>query len=244
METIRDLIGLLVHHLNNLYSTEQQQVKFIPRLIEKAQHNSLKNALKHHLELTKEQLGRLQKIPELVNGKIDAARKNAVSAIDIATVSIDKEAVCKGMQGLIDEANDLLAQPLNEYVTDAAIIAAVQKIEHYEICTYGTAAAYASQLKIKSAENLLNESLQEEYDADDLLTALATAALNKEATPDAIKFLETVAIDDEENGSMTNDHTVESDAGKVIISERNVASPGGRAGTSHRRYPSGESRGH
>jgi ferritin-like metal-binding protein YciE len=243
METIKDLIGLLVHQLNNLYSTEQQQMQFFPSVIEKAQHKSLKNALKHHLELSNEQVGRLDKIIDLINAKISAAKKSSSGTIDIDAVQLDKQFACKGMQGLMNEANELFSQPLGKHVNDAAIISAVQKIEHYEICTYGTAVAYAGQLHLRNVENLLNESLQEEYDADDLLTALATSALNKEATPAAIKFLET-AQPHEDEVSSTADESDEANAGKVIISERNVSSPGGRAGTSHRTYPSGESRGH
>jgi ferritin-like metal-binding protein YciE len=77
-----------------------------------------------------------------------------------------------------------LHQNIDGDVIDAVIIGCVQKIEHYEICTYGTALAYAHELHLHKAAQLLKESLDEEYDADDLLTALATAAVNKHAAPE------------------------------------------------------------
>jgi hypothetical protein len=148
------------------------------------------------------------------------------------------------MKGLTDEIDELFNMGLSHDVTDAAIIGAVQKIEHYEICTYGTALAYAMQLHLRDVELLLHEILNEEYDADDLLTALATAGLNKEAEPEdmaAINKATDPSPKEAVEGALSNNSK---ETGKVQISERTINSPGGRAGTSHRRYPSGESRGH
>ena len=149
------------------------------------------------------------------------------------------EAGAKGITGLIEEAELLLSSTLSREVTDSAIIACVQKIEHYEICTYGTAHAFAMQLQLKSVEGLLLETLEEEYAADDLLTALATSAFNKESAPEPNEQDKPGENEKDDLGAAS-----ERSGGKTSINERNVNSPGGRAGTSHRRYPSGESRGH
>jgi ferritin-like metal-binding protein YciE len=231
MKNIKDLEALLTYQIRNLYSSEEQILQLLPVIINKVKHRSLKNALKHHLELTKKQKSRIEEISKLLNEqRIDSGK------IEI----LDSKYVCRGMQGVIDEANELLSEGLSEEVTDAAVIACVQKMEHYEISTYGTAVAYAVQLHHHKVELLLTETLNEEYDADDLLTALATASLNKKAAPDEI-----VNEDEETNSTNEEDNdTSMENKEKVSISERSIKSPGGRAGTSHRRYPTGESRGH
>lgn len=228
MESINNLADLLLYNVQNLYAAELQTQQAMPAILEKVHHSSLKNALTHHHNLTEEQIKRLAKIPDLVKQK---AGENNLHFVDV----IKSDAICKGMNGLIEEANELLQRELSKDVTDAAIIECVQKMEHYEISVYGTALAYAKQMHLHEVENLLNETLLEEYDADDLLTSLATAALNKEAIP------ENMQVDEADTGSV--DIEVSRPA-KVSISERTINSPGGRAGTSHRRYGGGESRGH
>jgi len=228
MKTVNNLVDLMVHQVINLYAAEEQMQIAMPRIIEQAQHTSLKNALHHHHQLTGEQKNRLQKILQLL-------RKSGADEIEY---SISKYGQSKGMKGLIEEANEVLGHHLSVDVTDAAIIAFVQKMEHYEISTYGSVQAFARQMQLHEIESLLTETLQEEYDADDLLTALATAALNKEAIPEDLSL---------ENHSPREERLPPDDASrpaKVSISERTVNSPGGRAGSSHRRYGSGESRGH
>lgn len=233
METINDLIDLLMYHVKNLYSVEEQIARSVPSFIEKANHTSLKNALTHHANLADEQKARLTKIQQLIKEKTAGA---STSRTDLETT---EALTSKGMMGLIEEINQLLHTNLSNEVKDAAIIASVQKVEHYEICAYGTALAYAKQLHLPAVAELLNETLQEEYDADDLLTALATAAMNKEALPEGI-----TAAEEDRAISETGVGYYHEEAKKVSISERTVNSPGGRAGTSHRRYGSGESRGH
>jgi hypothetical protein len=90
--------------------------------------------------------------------------------------------VCRGMEGLIEEGQKVMAEDMNPTVLDAAIIACAQKIEHYEICGYGTARAYARELNLKDVVKRLEKTLNEEYEADDLLTSLAVSGgLNEEA---------------------------------------------------------------
>jgi ferritin-like metal-binding protein YciE len=233
MEAIHDLFDLLIYHVKALYSAEEQVSQAMPSIIEKASHQSLKNALSHHAGLTTAQKQRLAQIPGLINEK----RKDMAGS--------DKrdlgKAVNKGITGLLEEVSQLLGLELSGEVQDAAIIAAVQKIEHYEICSYGTALAFATQLRLHHVMQLLDETLQEEYDVDDLLTALATAAINKDAVPAGTINTEQPAetfTSSPEDGDTGTEHTEAED------SERTINSPGGRAGTSHRRYGTGESRGH
>ncbi len=230
MESINNLADLLMYNVQNLYAAEQHAKQAIPAIIDKVHHSSLKNALTHHFKLTDEQIKRLERIPQMIKEK--AGEQN----IHFDEV-IKSNLTCKGMSGLINEANELLQKDLSADVTDAAIIECVQKMEHYEISVYGTALAYAKQMHLHEVENLLNETLQEEYDADDLLTSLAIAALNKEAIPEGMQVKD-------ENAETGSEDIEASRPVKVSISERTINSPGGRAGTSHRRYGSGESRGH
>jgi ferritin-like metal-binding protein YciE len=234
MDTIKDLIDLLMYQVNNLYSAEEMIEQAMPAFIAKAKHSSVKNALKHHAERTPDQKQRLTRIPGLLKEKMhgDSFFEGTLDGGKLKS---------KGMEGLLAEVNDLLEMKLAEEVTDAAIIACVQKIEHYEICSYGTALAFAKQLHLHPLEQLLNETLQEEYDADDLLTALATAAINKEAAPEGLETSD-LLVQDSTVGPGEEDTDVEHT--EVIINERTINSPGGRAGTSHRRYGTGESRGH
>ena len=232
MKEVNDLEDLLIHHIQNLYAAEEQMLEALPPVIEKAQHSSLKRALEHHLKLTLEQKKRLEAVLLLINER-KSSEKNKLALLP------DTQYQCKGMIGLIAEAKELMEGKLAKEVTDAAIIACVQKMEHYEITTYGTAHAYAEQLDLPKAAALLSETLNEEYDIDDLLTALATSSFNKEAEPEGIASIEDQVPETDKimGGSSKN-------TGTTHISERTINSPGGRAGTSHRRYPSGESRGH
>ncbi|HEX8356299.1 MAG TPA: DUF892 family protein [Segetibacter sp.] len=233
MQEISDLNSLLVSHIKNLYAAEQQIKQAIPAIIESVQHSSLKNALTHHSNLTDDQLLRLEKMLTILQKKTAGMKDE--------DFLLNKEYVSKGMAGLIEEANEMLSYQLSSEVIDAAVIASVQKLEHYEICCYGSALAFAVQLKLHDVELLLKETLEEEYDADDLLTALATSALNKEAAHG--ENISSVTTAEEKGEGRTEATNLEHKA-RVSISERTINSPGGRSGTSHRGYGSGESRGH
>jgi ferritin-like metal-binding protein YciE len=227
MQTINDLEDLLVHQLQNLYAAEELILQSMPAVIEKANHRSLKNALTHHLDLTNEQKKRLVDVMKILNQKESAGEAKSLGA-----------GTSSGMKGLISEVEEVLQLNVDKDVIDAAIISYVQKIEHYEICGYGTALAFAKQLHLHKVELLLKETLDEEYDADDLLTALATSSYNKEAAPEGID-------EDMREEKGNEDYTEKTSRdSKVSINERTINSPGGRAGTSHRGYSTGESRGH
>jgi ferritin-like metal-binding protein YciE len=178
MEKMSDLRDLLKHEIYDLHSAEEQIVKAMPVMIEKAQNVQLRLALEEHLRITYKQLTRLEQAQELLNGeeKMTGEEKKGLLAR-----LFRRRHTCRGMQGLIEEGEKIMAEEMSPEVLDAAIIACAQKIEHYEICGYGTARAYASELNLTDVGLLLEETLNEEYEADDRLTALAVARLNKKA---------------------------------------------------------------
>ena len=145
---------LYIEQLQDLYDAEHQIIKALPKMIAEATSTDLKDALTEHLEVTKTQASRLEQIFESSGEKAKAEK-------------------CKGMQGVIQEGSDLIREIEDENVRDAAIIASAQRVEHYEMAGYGTARNYASLLEDDNAAQLLQETLDEEKEADAKLTALA-----------------------------------------------------------------------
>jgi len=179
MPTIDSLHELLKHELKDLYSAETQLIEALPKMVDAATNGDLRNALDKHLEVTRTQKERLDKIQELLGEEKAAPEKKGFFANLFR--SNEGEEHCKAMEGLIKEGNSLLGEDMAPEVTDAAIIAAAQKIEHYEISSYGTARAYALQLQMNHIAKLLETTLNEEYDADILLSELALSDVNIEA---------------------------------------------------------------
>jgi len=179
MEKMKDLKDLLKHEVMDLYSAEEQIIDALPKMIEKANDPALKNALQEHLNITKKQKQRLDKVQALLREKGEEApgeKKGFLSGLFGGGAH-----KCKGTQGLIEEGQKVMGENMNPEVMDAAIIGCAQKIEHYEICGYGTAKAFALELKLTDVAELLNETLNEEYEADDRLTAMAVGRLNAQA---------------------------------------------------------------
>ena len=175
---MNDLRDLLKHEIYDLRSAEQQIIKALPTMITKANNPQLKTALEQHLEITQKQLSRLDKVLAVFNEESEtpeAEKKGLLARL------FKRNHVCRGMQGLIEEGEKVMAEDMNPEVLDAAIIASAQKIEHYEICGYGTAKAFAVELNLTEAIQLLDETLQEEYEADTLLTEMAVGRVNKKA---------------------------------------------------------------
>jgi ferritin-like metal-binding protein YciE len=172
MEPLVNLHDLLQHEIDDLYSAEEQIIEALPKMAEKATNSELKKALNEHLRVTREQKKRLDKIKSLL--KIDEEKKGFFEKLFGGTK-------CKGTEGLIAEGEKMMGEDMDPRVMDAAIIAAAQKIEHYEISGYGTARAYASELGLKEVASLLETTLNEEYKSDDMLTALALKKVNVEA---------------------------------------------------------------
>jgi len=182
MEKMNDLKDLLKHEILDLYSAEEQIIEALPLMIEKAQNKDLKGALNNHLKITEEQKKRLDKIKQLVTDEKkpeqEDEKKGFFSRLFSGTEGKQK---CRGMEGLIDEGQKIMAEDISPEALDAAIIGCAQKIEHYEISGYGTAKAYAKELQLKDVEKPLDETLAEEYEADKRLTELAVGRLNTQA---------------------------------------------------------------
>lgn len=177
MEQMINLRDLLIHEVQDLYSAEEQIIEALPTMIEKANNAQLKKALQDHLAVTEKQKDRLDKVKQLLGEEEEEEQKKGF----FSKLFGGGKTKCKGTEGLIEEGKKMMSENMTTEVRDAAIIASAQKIEHYEICGYGTARAFARELNLADVAALLEETLNEEYDADDLLTDLAVGRLNEEA---------------------------------------------------------------
>jgi ferritin-like metal-binding protein YciE len=151
---IDNLQKLYVEELRDLHSAERQIIQALPKMIKASSSPDLKAALQEHLDVTKEQLARLDQIFEAL-GKKGTGKK------------------CKGMEGILEEGKEILEEDMTPELLDAAIIAAAQHVEHYEMAGYGTARTHAQLLGDTAAVKLLQTTLDEEGDADKKLTQLA-----------------------------------------------------------------------
>lgn len=153
---------LFMEQIKDLYDAEQRLTTALPGAIEAAHNPSLRQALTKHLHETENQVHRLERIFD--------------------TMDLDPEAkTCEAMKGLIYEAKEAIDAEGEQHVKDAALIAAAQRIEHYEMAGYGTARELARTLGMAYAVQLLQESLDEEKMADRTLTALAEQEINVQA---------------------------------------------------------------
>ena len=176
MEKMNDLRALLKHDIQLLRSAEEQIVEAMPAMIARATNPGLKQALEQHLRITKDHVNRLDQVRDMVGADEDSVKK--YSGVLAQLMGGTK---CKGMDGLIDEGQQLMAENFDDEVMDAAIIGACQKIEHFEIASYGTARSYAQQLGMNDVAQLLQQTLDEEYQADEILTSLAISTVNLQA---------------------------------------------------------------
>ncbi|HEX3105307.1 MAG TPA: ferritin-like domain-containing protein [Terriglobales bacterium] len=152
---IESLNELFVEQLRDLYDAENQLIKALPKMAEAANSDELRQGFEEHLEQTKGHAQRIEQIFEQLGEKLKAKK-------------------CKGMEGLIKEGNETLEEDISgENLQDAAIIAAAQRVEHYEIAGYGTARTFANLLGEDEAASLLEETLEEEKETDAKLTQLA-----------------------------------------------------------------------
>jgi ferritin-like metal-binding protein YciE len=173
MENMNQLRDLLKHEIKDLYSAEEQIIGALPKMIENANNNQLKKTLQQHLQVTKKQKDRLDEVLEQLGE--ESEKEGGISGMFKGG---DK---CLAMEGIIKEGEKLMKEDMSPEVSDAAIIAAAQKVEHYEISSYGTARAYARELNLDVVEDILGQTLDEEYEADDLLTELAESRVNEKA---------------------------------------------------------------
>lgn len=176
MEKLNDLRDLLRHEIQDLYSAEEQIINALPAMIDKARNPELRNALQEHLRVTEGQRARLEQVQGLLGNEEAAAEsKSLLSRL------FKSRQVCRGMQGVLEEGSKVMREEMDPDVMDAAIIACAQKVEHYEICGYGTARAFATELGLTEVAGLLEQTLNEEYGADDHLTRLAVSRINRKA---------------------------------------------------------------
>jgi len=194
MKKIIDLKDLLKHEILDLYSAEEQIIDALPEMIESANDARLKESLSNHLNVSKTHKDRLDSIKKSLMGDEEETNDGFFSSLFGGSNSVTS----RGVEGLIKEAGKLMEEDMTSEAKDAAIIASVQKIAHYEIAGYGTIRAYASELKLDSIAVELGKTLSEVYEADRSLTRLAVGQVN----PDAEK-----AIDNrEEEEAIDNDY--------------------------------------
>jgi ferritin-like metal-binding protein YciE len=158
--TLRDS---LVDEVKDMYNAEKQLTKALPKLAKAANSDELRTALENHLEETQNQVTKLERVFELLDETIRGKH-------------------CAGMAGIIEEGADVLEEDFEDAVMDAAIIAAAQKTEHYEIGSYGTMIAWAEALELTEVAGILTEILNEEKAADEKLSAIAESGINDAAT--------------------------------------------------------------
>ncbi len=159
---LKTLEDLFIHELSDIYSAEKQLTKALPKLARAATNPELAAAFESHLEETQHQVERIDQVVEATGVKL-------------------KRMKCLAMEGLVEEGKEVMEAIDKGPVLDAALIAAAQKVEHYEIASYGTLLALGRLLKFDRIEPLLQETLKEEKAADQKLTQLAEGGANQAA---------------------------------------------------------------
>ncbi len=159
---IKDMDDLFVHQLKDIYYAENRIVATLPKMIEKATTPGLKQGFMAHLTETKNQIKRLDQVFDLHGVSPDSVK-------------------CPAIDGIIKEADEVAAEIDDKKVLDAALIAAAQAVEHYEIARYGTLIAWAKELGADECVNLLQQTLAEERATDQKLTMLAESEINSAA---------------------------------------------------------------
>ncbi len=157
------LQDLFINELRDMYDAEKQLVKALPKMAKAATNEQLRQGFEEHLKQTENQVSRLEQVFEIIGQRARAK-------------------TCDAMKGLVEEGKDIIGdfddQP---EVLDAGLIAAAQKVEHYEIASYGTLCTWAEQLGQHDAKRLLHENLEEEKQTDEKLTHLAESFVNQSA---------------------------------------------------------------
>ena len=157
-----NLNDLFLHTLKDIYFAERQIVKALPKMVKICDSKELAKAFESHLEETKEHVSRLEDIFKALGKKAEGAE-------------------CPAIEGILKEAEELMSSIKDPDTRDAAMIAAAQAVEHYEITRYGTLVSWAKLLGLKDAVKPLSATLKEEHNADSKLTKIAESKLNKEA---------------------------------------------------------------
>ena len=158
----KDLKALFLHQLKDTYFAENAILKALPQMAEAAQSEELIGAFAVHLKETEGQVKRLEQVFQILGERPEGV-------------------ACKAIQGIIEEGQEILQEFRDGEASDAGLIAAAQAVEHYEITRYGTLLAWAKQLGLSEAESLLQETLVEEENTDEVLSELAEDAINPAA---------------------------------------------------------------
>jgi len=162
MAKMKSLEDLFINLLKDMYYAEKQILKALPKMAKQADSSELRRAFEHHLQETEGQVERLEQVFALCDTK--AAGK-----------------ICPAIKGILEEGAEDMKEAADADVLDAGMIADAQAVEHYEIARYGTLIAWANQLGMREAATLLNQTLEQEYNADRTLTELAESSLNRQA---------------------------------------------------------------
>jgi ferritin-like metal-binding protein YciE len=159
---VKSVQDLLLNELQDIYDAEKQLVKALPKMAKAASSEQLRQAFEKHLEETKNQVQRLEQVFE----ELDTRTRGKA---------------CEAMRGLVQEASETMGEIKNPQVLDAALIAGAQKVEHYEIAAYGSVRALAEACGHQAAAQLLDETLEEEKEADQKLNQIALSEVNQAA---------------------------------------------------------------
>jgi ferritin-like metal-binding protein YciE len=159
---IKTLDDLYVHTLQDIYYAENQIAKSLPKMAEKATEPSLRKAFENHLSETKGQIARLDRVFQMHGQEA-------------------KGVTCAAIDGILEEAKDVMSDVADPEVLDAAMVSSAQAVEHYEITRYGTLIAFARRLGRDDCAKILEETLEEEKATDKLLTTLAESKVNQKA---------------------------------------------------------------
>jgi ferritin-like metal-binding protein YciE len=159
---VKSVQDLLIDELRDIYHAEKQLVKALPKMAKATKSDKLRQAIEHHLEETKGQVDRLEQVFD----KLDTRTRGKT---------------CEAMEGLIEEAKEMMEEIKTPEVLDVALIAAAQKVEHYEIASYGSVCALAEALGQKEVVKLLSQTLEEEKHADQKLSQIAMSEVNQTA---------------------------------------------------------------
>lgn len=206
LESLRDLY---IDELKDLYSAEKQLVKALPKMAKNATHPDLAKAFTDHLAQTEGHVARLEQIFE----SLEASPRGKK---------------CVGMEGLIEEANELLEEDADEDVLDAGLISKAQHVEHYEMAGYGTVHKYALTLGEEEHADLLEQTLNEEKEADELLSQLAENSINLEA-----------AAGDEDSDASTKRSRGDREVSRSVASDTSSTRRGSSASKSRPRSQTG-----
>lgn len=208
---VESLHDLFVEELRDMYDAEKRLLRALPKMAKAASDEDLQNAFRSHLKETERQVGRLEQVFKTVSEKPRGKK-------------------CDGIMGIVEEGNKAIEELEEGPVLDAALIAGGQKVEHYEIASYGTLAYFAELLGNSRAKDLLGETLDEEKAADEKLNDIAKSDVNRQAlTGDA---------EDDEEGAFAGMGKAARRAGRAVgLANDRKRTSRGSSGSSQRRSP-------